>query len=256
MGRHNQRSAGGYGRNKLRSQNDYSRENYFIPSFSIRRQAEQNEELFRFLKGVQGVLGRTYRVFDPTNVSMTIIEQSKMIERLRDAKEKVDPTKSEKLALSIADSLRTNLENSTNNLRVPIGIIDTFGRYNNKLGFIPRGWKGFNGRYARENHNGEKLPLGIIVDENRLAVGGLATAFAHNKSLVWDGITRTPHASFAVKRKGKIHKSEYRDISSELVDLVDDMNITELSFNDPVIYPKYEIGQLSDPIYVRLDDES
>ena len=249
-GKYNQ---GGYSRDSLRRNTDPRIESYFVPSFAIRRRAEQDEQLVSFLKGIRSILGSNYRVHEPSSISMTVVEQAKMVERLREAGERPEPTKVESLAHDIADSLESNLKGTPSSINVPIGIVDVFGGRENKLGFIPRGWKGYNARYAREDFDGNKLPLGMIVDENRLAVGGIATAFAHNKRLVMDGITRTPHATFATKYRGKIQRSEFRDISSEISWFIEeDMQTSELAFSDPVIYPKYEVGHTPEPIYIRV----
>ena len=249
-GKYNQ---GGYGRDSLKRSTDPRIENYFVPSFAIRRRAEQNDELITFLKGIRSILGGSYHVHEPSSISMTVIEQSKVVERLREAKERPEPTKIMSLAHDVADSLASNLKGTPRSIRVPIGIVDVFGNHENKLGFIPKGWRGYNARYAREDFEGSKLPLGLIVDENRLAVGGIATAFAHNKLLVMDGITRTPHSTFATKNRGKVQKSEFRDISSEISWYIEEeMQVPELAFSDPIIYPKYEIGHTPEPIFVRV----
>ena len=120
-GKYNQ---GGYSRDSLRRNTDPRIESYFVPSFAIRRRAEQDEQLVSFLKGIRSILGSTYRVHEPSSISMTVVEQAKMVERLREAGERPEPTKVESLAHDIADSLESNLKGTPSSINVPIGIVD------------------------------------------------------------------------------------------------------------------------------------
>lgn len=253
MGRHNRSRQGGYGRNRLQKRSKSNAESYFVPSFSIRRQASEVDKLEEFLTNVKGNIGRGYEIFQPEDVSMTVIEQAKMTIQLREARERPEPEKIESLARNIASGLFRLLEDTDPGIDLPIGILSRFGSNGrrNKIGFVPRGWKGYHAKYARINEDGEKLPVGLIVDESIFAVGSIATAFSHNNRFVINGLARTPHVTFVKKIVGDITDSEFRDIAGGIMEVVEDMESQDLMFDDPVIYPKLYRRERAEPIAVR-----
>lgn len=226
---------------------------YFVPSFAIRRAATPDGELVEMLgklkKELKKEYGKTYRVYQPGQVSMTVIQQGKLVERVREADEHPSIGRMRTLAHTIGDSLLSRIESTKPGLMLPVGRVDSFGdKTQNKLGFTPNGWKGYNARYAAQGIEDETLPLSLIVDEHKIAVGSIAAAFANNKRFVVDGLARTPHVVLAERAGARIPDHELRDVAG----IVDEILPNELALDDPVIYFRPYRSAAVETMYVRL----
>ena len=221
---------------------------YFVPTFSIRRNVSLDDRVTTNMqKRLRKALGPHYDILPPARMGLTIVEQRKFIERLREARIMPAAKEMTELALSTRDGLEEILKNKPSTLVVPVrDTVSVFGAKDNKLTIEPLGWKGYNARYASENEFGEPLPLASIVVENKFAIGSISAAMAHNRTFVVDGLARPPHITLA-KKRGTITDRELRRVNNSVQDILPN----ELTLEDPVIYLRAERQGPVEPIYVR-----
>lgn len=229
-------------KNRARPKTEASTEpQFFVPSFSVRRKVLVTEEVQEFMGELKKVLPRNYRVFRPDRLAMTIVEQKRLIDRFRQAKVQPSEEVVESVARNTSRELKRSLNGVPRSLSVSLGRVDRFGSENekNKIGIIPRGWKGYTSHYAEKDATKDKniLPMPVIVRETNICLGGLVTAFSGNENLErgirLDGIARTPHISLARKeRGGPISHSEIQAVSA----IVEEIAPEGIELFDPVIY--------------------
>lgn len=220
---------------------------YFVPSFAVRRRVLITPEVKDFVKELKEDLPRNYRVIDPRSLAMTIIEQRRLVNRFRLADVHPEPEMVERVVGITARNLKHSLHGVPRRLEVPTGRVDSFGDEGkkDKVGIIPKGWKGYSAHYAERDMEKKILPMPIIIRETNVCLGGIITAFGSDEELErginMDCFSRTPHITVAQKMKGgPISHGEMQSMAA----VVDEIMPDTLELFDPVLHMRLYPGQV------------
>ncbi len=238
--------------------------NFFVPSFRVRRPVIVTDELRDFLADVRKILPRNYRVVEPENLAMTILEKRILIDRFRAINYQPEAGEIASVAEAVRESLGKNLSQRGISRRLPfqLGRVSDFGSYDspNKLGIEPRGWKGFKAHYSEFGpdqdrgtvHEHPLMP--IIIDEANLCAGAIVNNFTsyaeeYAKFSSVNPFNRTPHITIAKRKRGFISQSELSGIAGSLQELISSTGTLELF--DPIVSYKSETGSTPELFTVR-----
>ncbi len=226
--------------------------NYFVPSFSIRRHVHRSDEAYWL--GIQPkisrLLGRHFMITPPENIAIKSIEQKALIQTIRASNNQPTSEEMRDAVFNIRDGLTEALATAPDPLEMPLGRLAVFGRAKNKLGFEIAGWKGWRGRYALKAESGEMTPLGALVLENQVALGGIATAL-FDTNFAMNQVAANPHLTIATG-KSMIRDHELRRIQEDISAL----EISKAYVGDPIIEFKPNIRADSEMFHIRHSYDS
>lgn len=176
---------------------------------------------------------RHISVLPPEDWSLTIIEKGKLSEQLQIADVVPDRRQMWRLAGVLRQALRVALKDDAEALALPLGVADRFGPSDLKpaVGLTPAGWKGRRARYALHDDEGNRMPLGSLVEENQVCVGAITEALCIDPTAASETLSKAPHISVLRNRKG-IRDHEFRVLGP----LVEEVVPATVTLGDPVIY--------------------
>lgn len=236
-------------RNLLREANQH-KDNKFMPSLAIRRAvvmepAEAKAIRRAIRRNLKAVLPRErvkgYDIVNPTDWSLTLIENKKLINQLRQADAR--PSSKDMMALAglLQVMLLRQLRGSPEQLPLPLGDLDRFGKGSPKkaVGVTPLGWRGPRARYTTLAESEASQPLGVLVAENLVCIDALSGAktLKLSEAAARSTLSRTPHIT-VVKNMNGIRDHEFDLIEPAIQAALPD----EISLADPVIYVRPRIG--------------
>lgn len=231
-------------------------ENYFVPSFSVRRHLHRDAEdaWIEHQAAVKKRIGSSYKMVNPEEVSIKIFEQRALIRGMKLANIHPDPKEIKDLASGLGEQLRNLLLHVESPLEVPLGRLAMFGPQDRptSLAYEIAGWRGDKPNYgnyavgsvarAMNDFIGYDMaentmsPLAVIQAERRLVVGAATLAYGA-QGLRAENMVVTPHVSFARPRKF-IQEFRRHDIFSSLSDIALDSTL----FGDPIVEVHLEKG--------------
>lgn len=219
---------------------------FFVPSFSVKRPVIPTDESTEFMRNLRDVLPKNYRVRAIGDMAMTILEMSTLIEKFHMINIQPDPEEIKATAESLQGGLKTSLYGVPRELHLPLGRVNTFGsdkRNRTSIGIEPKGWKGPSARYADIDLDKNKLPMPILVREFDIVAGRTLNSLSSHEGftdgLVMNTANATPHITIAIKEKGgSISDSEL----SAVAGIIDEVKPPELELFDPVTHLLLESG--------------
>ncbi len=225
---------------------------HFLPAFSVRRKVLKTKETIEFLGALRGELPRHYRVVSIGSLAMTAVEERAVVRTLRMSQINPEPEEMTAVAYNLRDSYRALLKSKPRALSVPLGGVFTFGGNDDKLGVVPRGWRGYKKHYATRGADGKILPIPILKNESDLAIGALANAFGDEESPNPIDIgplqNKTPHVTLAQKVSGgPITNGEFHAVR----EVVEYLMPPEFILFDPAIFLRTEQGEAPETLYPR-----
>lgn len=230
--------------------------NYFVPSFSIRRHVHRSDEAYwlGMQPKISKLLGRQFMVTPPENIAIKSIEQKALIQTIRDSNNQPTSEEMRDVVFNIRDGLTEALATAPDCLEIGLGKLAVFGRAKNKLGFEIAGWKGWRGRYALNtvNQSGETemTPLGALVLENQIALGGIASAL-YDTNFAMNQVASNPHLTIATG-KSAIRDHELRRMQES----IDTLEISKVYVGDPIIEFKPNVRVDSEMLHIRHSYDS
>lgn len=219
---------------------------YFVPMFGVSRRVYPTEETQDFLQKLKADLPKNYNVLNVRSLHMSILNQRKIIGRVREEEFLPDEGQIIESAETTAENLKKSLEGVPRRLDVPVGRVDSFGDpgRQTKVGISPKGWKGFTARYAERAADAQKtiLPMPVIIRETNIVLGNVITALGGNEGvngIHTAGLATTPHITVAQKQKGgSISQSEIQGMSAIVEQAMEDVGLEAFSLLDPVVRAK------------------
>lgn len=239
-------------------------ENYFVPSFSVRRHLHRDAEdvWIDHQKEVKKRIGSSYKVIEPEEVAIKMFEQRALIRGMKIANIHPEVEDIDRLARGLADQLTKMLAHASSPLAVPLGRFAMFGPQDrpSSLAYEIAGWRGDRPKYGGRalgsvaramnecvGYDTDPVgmsPLAVLQAERELIVNAATEGYG-DQGLRAENLVVTPHVSFARPRKFT-HEARRHDLYASLSDIALDGTL----FADPIIEVSLERGLPPEQVHV------